>query len=94
MSQSSVQSNGQAVRRVRGSEPRLFRKLDEERAKRFHTPVTWEILSNVSGETSDVVHQGMIDHNCEDDRRGLAELAAYCYSNGFLLLTYVAEESE
>lgn len=97
INQLNAQSNGQAVqsrstRRVREKQPILLENiLDEERAKRFSVPVTWEILKDVTGETSDVVHQGMIDYDNFDDRSALGELASYCFQNRYLLLTYVAE---
>lgn len=59
-------------------------KLDERTAKEFKHPITWEVA-----DVDDVViYEGELDYTNERDRSALGQLAGWCYSNNYRLITF------
>lgn len=80
-------------RRIAGPLPYLLEnKLDEERAKKFDIPITFEILTGYTGTMADVKYQGMFDQADQQDRNALRQLIEWCTLNCYMLLLYQAAE--
>lgn len=69
--------------------PRLIKTwLDEEAAKSFSLPITWEVLKPDNRDDSRVEYAGLIDYDNEDDRKSLGQLSRWCFKHGLCLMVY------